>query len=121
MQRRARLSVQLPGLADEEPFETTYNLQEGLEEAARALRAIVEVGLFEQIIAGTVRVVVDGARVTYDFVEQEGLEGLLRRTVEAVLKLSRAIRRCHTGLLRHNLSWIPVTLLLALVVALAWW
>ncbi len=121
MQRRARIRVHVPVPADEERVEKSYDLQEGLAEAARALRAVVEVGLFEQIIAVSVRVVVDGARVAYDFVEQEGLEGLLRRLVEAVLKLSRAIRRCHTGLLRHNLSWIPVALLLALVVALAWW
>jgi formate hydrogenlyase subunit 3/multisubunit Na+/H+ antiporter MnhD subunit len=121
MQRRSRIRVHIPGPADGEQVETTYDLLEGLAQAARALRAIVEVGFLEQIILLSVRIVVDGARLTYRFVEQEGLEGLLRRVVQAVLGLSQMMRRRHTGLLRHNLLWIPISLTLALVVALAVW
>ncbi len=121
MERRSRIRVHVPGPADGQQIETTYDLQEGLAQAARALRAIVEVGFLEQIIVLSVRVVVDGARVTYRLVEQEGLEGLVQRVAEAVLALSQAIRRRHTGLLRHNLLWILLSLTLALVVTLARW
>ncbi|MFO7743633.1 MAG: proton-conducting transporter membrane subunit [Anaerolineae bacterium] len=120
MQRRSRVEVHIPAGAQEEPVET-YDLQEGLAQAARALRAVVEVGFLEQILALSVRVVVDGARVTYRFVEQEGLEGLIRRVVQAVVGLSEAMRRQHTGLLRRNLLWIPLSLILALVVAVTCW
>ncbi|MFW6126389.1 MAG: proton-conducting transporter membrane subunit, partial [Chloroflexota bacterium] len=121
MQRRARIRVHLPGPADGETVEAAYDLQEGLTEAARALRAIVEVGFLEQIIILSVRGVVDGARLTYQFVEQEGLEGLVRRVVQGVLAMSDAVRRRHTGLLRRNLLWIPLSLTLALVAALVLW
>lgn len=121
MQRRARIEVHLPGLADGETVEATYDLQQGLTEAARALRAIVEVGFLEQVIALSVRVVVDGARLTYRFVEQEGLEGLVRRLVQGILAVGHAVKDRHTGLLRRNLLWIPLSLMLALVVALVYW
>jgi formate hydrogenlyase subunit 3/multisubunit Na+/H+ antiporter MnhD subunit len=148
MQKRSRIRVHVPGPADGQRIETTYDLQEGLAQAGQALRAIVEVGLFEQIIALGVRfvvggartlhtvvevglferiialserVVVEGARVTQRFVEQEGLEGLLRRAVQGVLGLGQVIGRRHTGLLRRNLLWIPISLMVALVAALAFW
>jgi len=148
MQRRSHIRVNVPGPAEEQQIETTYDLQEGLAQAGQALRAVVEVGLFEQIIALGVqlvvggartlhaaievglleriidlseRVVVDGARVIQRFVEQEGLEGLLRRAVKGVLGLSREMGRRHTGLLRRNLLWIPISLMVALVAALAFW
>lgn len=121
MQRRSRIRLHVPGPADGRQTETTYDLQEGLEHAARALRAIVEVGFLEQLIVVSVRVVVDGARVTHRVVEQEGLEGLLRRAVHGVLELSREVGRRHTGLLRRNLLWIPVSLMVALVATLAFW
>jgi formate hydrogenlyase subunit 3/multisubunit Na+/H+ antiporter MnhD subunit len=148
MKRRSRIQLQLPGPTKGERTETTYDLQEGLAQAGQALRAVVEVGLFEQIIALGVqlvvggartlhaavevglleriitlseRVVVEGARVTQRFVEQEGLEGLLRRAVQGVLELSREMGRRHTGLLRRNLLWIPISLMVALVAALAFW
>ena len=146
MQRRSRIRVHVPGPADGQQIETTYNLQEGLAQAGQALRAVVEVGLFEQIIALGVQVVVGGARtlhaaievglleriitlserlvvegagVVQRFVEQDGLEGLLRRAVEGVLGLGQVIGRRHTGLLRRNLLWIPISLMVALVAALA--
>ncbi|MGD9030665.1 MAG: proton-conducting transporter membrane subunit [Anaerolineae bacterium] len=120
MQRRSRIRVHVPRPAEGDQVETGYDLQEGLAQAARALRAIVEVGFLEQVIVLSVRGVVNGARLTYRLVEQEGLEGLLRRVVQAVLGLSQMVRRRHTGLLRHNLLWIPISLTLALVVMLCW-
>jgi formate hydrogenlyase subunit 3/multisubunit Na+/H+ antiporter MnhD subunit len=148
MRRRSRIRLYLPGRAEEQPTETTYDLQEGLAQAGQALRAVVEVGLFEQVIALGVqvvvrgartlhaaievglleriidlseRLVVEGARLIQRFVEQEGLEGLLRRAVHGVLELSREMGRRHTGLLRRNLLWIPISLVVALVAALAFW
>jgi len=148
MRKRSRIRVHVPGPADGRRLETTYDLQEGLAQAGQALRAIVEVGLFEQIIALAVRsvlgvartlhavvevglleriitlserVVVEGARATQRFVEQEGLEGLLRRAVQGVLGVGQMIGRRHTGLLRRNLLWIPISLMVALVAALAFW
>jgi len=148
MERRLRVKLPVPGPADGQRVEMMVDLQEGLAQAARALRAVVEVGVFEQIITLAVRIVLngartlhavveegllersiglsarlvaDGARVTHRVVEQEGLEGLLRRVVEAVLGMSQAIGRRHTGLLRRNLLWIPISLTVALVVALTCW
>ncbi len=110
----ARLLAPLPA----EQVETTYDLEEGLAQAARALHAVVEVGILEQTVALSVRGVVDGARITYRFVEQEGLEGLLRRVVRTVLSLSQTLKRWHTGLVRRNLLWIPISLALAVLAAL---
>jgi len=101
-----------------ERVETTYNLEEGLTQAARALHAVVEVGILEQVVALSVRGVVGGARAAYRFVEQEGLEGLLRRTVRAILALNQTLKRWHTGLVRRNLLWIPISLALAILAAL---
>ena len=146
MRRRSRIELTLPSPTEGRRAESSYDLQEGLAQAGQALRAVVEVGLFEQIISLAVRVVgggaqtlhdavevgffervinlservvVDGARVVRRFVEQDGLEGLLRRTVQGILELSRAMGRRHTGLLRRNLLWIPISLMVALVAVLA--
>jgi hypothetical protein len=148
MTRRSRIQLHRPGPAEGGRTETTYDLREGLEQAGQALRAVVEVGLFEQVIALGVRlvlggartlhaaievgllerivswserVVVEGAQLTQRFVEQEGLEGLLRRAVQGVLELSKGMGRRHTGLLRRNLLWIPISLIVALVAALVYW
>ena len=54
--------------------------------------------------------------------EQGGLEGLLRRTVRALLAGSRWLQRRHTGRLRRNLVWVAVSLVLAIaaLVVFAW-
>lgn len=101
-----------------EQREATYDLEEGLAQAARALHAIVEVGILEQIVALSVRGVVEGSRIAYQFVEQEGLEGLLRRVVRAVMGLNNVLKRWHTGLVRRNLLWVPISLALAILAAL---
>ena len=106
-----------------EPAAETYDLQEGLAQAARALKAVVEVGIAERLVALTVQAVVGGALFVHRVVEQEGLEGfLLRRSVRAVLALSRAMQRWHTGRLRRNLLWVPIALGLAVLalVAFGW-
>ncbi len=121
LQRRSRVRPELPGPTSGRQVETAYDLQEGLAEAARALHAVVEVGILEQLITLSVRAVVDGAGAAHRLVEQEGLEGLLRRVVEAALGLSRALRRRHTGRLRHNLWWVPISLAVVLVLTLARW
>jgi len=111
LQRRLRAGPLVAAVPEEE----AYDLEEGLARAAQALHAVVEVGILEQIVALVVRVVVDGARLTYRVVEQEGLEGLLRRSVRAVLRLSRGLQRWHTGRLRYNLLWVVVSLALAVL------
>jgi len=118
MKRRSHIRVLVPGPPESEQVETTYDLQEGLVQAARAVHAIVEVGFLEQILVLSVRTVLEGARVTYRLVEQEGLEGLLSRLVRGILALSQMMRRRHTGLLRHNLLWIPISLTLVLLVTM---
>jgi hypothetical protein len=123
------------------PAEEAYDLEEGLAQAARALRAVVEVGIAERIVALVVQAVVNGARaawavehrglesltsltaraimdgalVAHRTVEQQGLDGLLRRGVRAVLTLSRVLQRWHTGRLRRNLLWVPIVLALAVL------
>ena len=127
-----------------EPAEEVYDLEEGLARAAQVLHSVVEVGIAEQILTLVVRTVVQGARVAraveyrglegianrsaravvngahaaHRVVEQEGLEGILRRAVRIVTTLSRIFQRWHTGRLRRNLLWVPITLVLA-VLALA--
>ena len=138
--RLQRRSGQRP-LVAVESVEEAYDLEEGLARAAQVLHAVVEVGIAERIVALVVRVVVNGARVAwtvehkglesltshaaravvdaahfgYRAVEQEGLEGLLRRGVRIVLTLSRALQRWHTGRLRRNLLWVPIALALAVL------
>ena len=109
--------------------------------AAQVLRAVVEVGIAERIVALVVRAVVSGARVAWAVehkglegftsraaravmngahaahrtVEQEGLEGTLRCAVRILMALSRVLQRWHTGRLRRNLLWIPIALALAVL------
>ena len=138
LQRRPGLGP----LASAQPAEEVYNLEEGLVRTAQALHAVVEVGILEQIVALTVRAVVDGARVIYRVVERDGLESLLRgsarvvmdearvtyrvveheelegfprRSVQAVLALGRGLQRWHTGRLRRNLLWVVASLALAVL------
>jgi len=141
--RLQRQSEQKP-LGVVEPAEEVYDLEEGLARAAQVLHSVVEVGIAEQILTLVVRTVLQGARAAraveyrglegianrsaravvngahaaHRFVEQEGLEGILRRAVHIVTTLSRIFRRWHTGRLRRNLLWVPITLVLA-VLALA--
>jgi formate hydrogenlyase subunit 3/multisubunit Na+/H+ antiporter MnhD subunit len=126
--------------------EEGYDLAEGLSRATQALRAVVEVGLAERLAALVVRAVVDGARLAWTvehralddlvnrtaravavsacavhrIVESEGLEGLLRRVVRAVLALSRCMQRWHTGRLRRNLLWLPAVLAAVVLALIAW-
>ncbi len=60
-----------------------------------------------------------GGQVIYHWVEQKGLEGLLRGTAGLVLRLSRRVQRAFTGQLRQNLLWIAISLIVA-VLALLW-
>ncbi|MFN2165869.1 MAG: hypothetical protein ACK2U9_06370, partial [Anaerolineae bacterium] len=57
----------------------------------------------------------DSANIAYRTIEQEGLEGILRRAVSGALALGRRIQRWHTGRLRRNLLWVPVALALAII------
>lgn len=112
LQQRSKLTP----LVSTQPPEEAYDLEEGLVRAAQALHAVIEVGLLEQVLVLVVRVVVvDGARFSYRVVEQEGLEGLLRRSVRAALALGQSLQRWHTGRLRHNLLWVSVSLVLAVL------
>jgi len=138
--RLQRRSKQEP-LGVVEPAEEVYDLEEGLARAAQVLHSVVEVGIAEQIITLVVRTVVQGARAAWAVehrglegitsrsaqavvngahaahrvVEQEGLEGILRRAVHIITTLSRIFQRWHTGRLRRNLLWVPITLALAIL------
>ena len=98
----------------------TYDPLEGILRVARAVRGVIEVGILDRAVAISVRLVVGGARTTYRLVEQEGLEGLLRRIAEGVVGLSLRLKRRHTGLLRRNLMWVPISLALAILAALTY-
>jgi NADH:ubiquinone oxidoreductase subunit 5 (subunit L)/multisubunit Na+/H+ antiporter MnhA subunit len=76
---------------------------------------IVEHGVLEGVIDRSVQAVIDGAGIAYSTIEQEGLEGILRRAVSAALALGRRMQRWHTGRLRRNLLWVPVALALAIL------
>jgi NADH:ubiquinone oxidoreductase subunit 5 (subunit L)/multisubunit Na+/H+ antiporter MnhA subunit len=76
---------------------------------------IVEHGVLEGIVDRSVQAVMDSATVAYRTIEQEGLEGVLRRAVSGTLALGRRMQRWHTGRLRRNLLWVPVALALAII------
>jgi len=126
--------------------EEAYDLEEGLARAAQALRAVVEVGIagrivslvvqavvnsaraawavehrcLESLTSRTARAVMNGALAAHHAVEQQGLDGLLRRGVQAILMLSRVLQRWHAGRLRRNLLWIPIVLVLAVLTLVVW-
>jgi hypothetical protein len=134
-----RLSTPMPILqkADRE----TWDSEKGLARIAETLHAAIEVTILERIIAWirrtvtdsarivwivehgvlegivdrSVQAVIDGAGIAYRTIEQEGLEGILRRAVSAALALGRRMQRWHTGRLRRNLLWVPLALALAIL------
>jgi len=87
---------------------------------AHVAHRVVEQEGLEAIMSRSAQTVVNGAHVAYRVVEQEGLEGVLRRAVRTVLVLGRGLQRWHTGRLRRNLLWIPVSLALAVLVLLVY-
>jgi len=122
LRQRSGVQVLVPAAAGEKrQMDVRYDVEDALVQAARALHAVVEVGFLEQFVLLIVQGVIDGALLTYRLVEQGGLEGLMERLVQGVLGLGRATKRMHTGVLRHNLMWIPLSLILALIVALVYW
>jgi len=70
----------------------------------------METRILDHSLVRVARAVAQGGHFTYRVIEQEGLEGLLRRTVQAALNLARVAQRWHTGKLRRNLVWIAVSL-----------
>jgi formate hydrogenlyase subunit 3/multisubunit Na+/H+ antiporter MnhD subunit len=76
---------------------------------------IVEHGILEGIVNRSTQAVIGGAGIAHRTIEQEGLEGILRRAVSAALALGQSIQRWHTGRLRRNLLWVPVALALAIL------
>ena len=122
LRRRSGIRVLVPAPASgDQQMDVGYDVEDALVQAARALHAVVEVGFLEQLVLAVVQSVVGGALLTHRLVEHGGLEGLMQRLVEGVLGLGRATKRMHTGVLRHNLMWIPLSLALALMVALVYW
>ena len=122
LRRRSGIRVLVPAPASgDQQMDVGYDVEDALVQAARALHAVVEIGFLEQLVLAVVQSVVDGALLTHRLVEHGGLEGLMQRVVEGVLGLGRATKRMHTGVLRHNLMWIPLSLALALMVALVYW
>jgi NADH:ubiquinone oxidoreductase subunit 5 (subunit L)/multisubunit Na+/H+ antiporter MnhA subunit len=75
----------------------------------------VEHGILEGLLNRSAQAVSDGAGAAYRAIEQEGLEGILRRVVWAAVALSRGVQRLHTGKLRLNLVWVPVVLVLVIL------
>ena len=118
----------------------------GLALAARRLYATVEVGTLEQAVALTARIGVDGARLAYRLIEQEGLggnldltgrvvlrgsqatssameqtlTGILQRIVLTTLAACRGLQHWHTGQLRRNLLWVSLCLVVAVLTLLVY-
>ena len=136
--RRWSAPTPIPQKADREAWDS----EKGLARIAEALHAAIEVTILERIIAWirrtvansarivwivehgmlegivdrSVQAVMDSATVAYRAIEQEGLEGILRRAVSGALALGRRMQHWHTGRLRRNLLWVPVALALAIAV-----
>lgn len=108
---RRRLRPQSPEAADG----IYYTLESQLVRVARSLRGAVEEGVLDQSIALATRIGMGGARIVHRFVEQEGLEGVLRWCGRTAIRLGETLRRWHTGQLRRNLLWVPISLVLALL------
>jgi hypothetical protein len=131
----------LPGVARKRPeVDLPLALERGLQSSAKAVHTVVEAGILGRTLGGSTQGVLeaaqlshrwiegvvlhgateqiaqsaaDGGRLAYEMMEQGGLEGLLRRTVDAVMAASRWLQRRHTGRLRRNLIWVVASLLLA--------
>jgi hypothetical protein len=138
--RLRRRSISAP--ASQKADQRTWDSEKGLARIAEALHAAIEITILEQIISWikrtvtssariiwivehgvlegiidrAVQIVMDSASIAHRTIEQEGLEGILRRTVGTALALGRRMQRLHTGRLRRNLLWIPVALALAIIV-----
>ena len=121
LQRSGVRALVPAALADGRQMDMEYQLDDALVRAARALHGVVEAGLFERSVLMIVQAVVDGALLACRLAEHGGMEGLVKRTGQRVLGLGRVTKRMHTGVLRHNLMWIPLSLALALATALLYW
>ncbi len=108
-------------LAEGRQMDVEYTLDDALVRAARALHGVVEAGLFERSVLVIVQAVVDGALLACRVAEHGGMEGLVKRAGQRVLGLGQVTSRMHTGVLRHNLMWIPLSLALALAAAILYW
>lgn len=86
----------------------------GLVRFARQLNVTVERGVLERTLEVVPRIVMGVAHWTHRVVEQDYLEGTLRRAVRGGLAAGRQVQRWHTGRLRTNLAWALVMLALAL-------
>jgi len=83
--------------------------------AARFLHRTVEINVLERSITWMTQSVVGAARFLHRTVEQDGLDAALRLMVQGTWHFSRWLQQRHTGRLRVNLTWIALTLVLAIV------
>jgi formate hydrogenlyase subunit 3/multisubunit Na+/H+ antiporter MnhD subunit len=140
---RLRRRAVWPTVAREADFRT-WDSEKGLARVAASMHAFIEVailertvswirqaamggarivwfvehGVLEGVLNRSAQAVANGASITYHVIELEGLDGILRRVVRAALTLSRSVQRFHTGKLRHNLLWVPVVLVLAILMVM---
>jgi hypothetical protein len=118
--------------------------EDRLVRPARALGTAIEVHVLERAVTLVVRAVMSGARATHAAesllgslphrlaratlagarltrraAEQRTLDSLLHRSARGTLALGRAVQRWHTGRLRSNLLWVPITLALVALALVA--
>jgi hypothetical protein len=94
---------QLQRLSGQEPLLVVrisvpvQGLEEELARAARALHALIEVGLLELTLALVVRLVRDGSQFIYRVVEREGLDRFLAQGAQTVMAVAKGLYRAVEG------------------------
>ncbi|MEA3397301.1 MAG: proton-conducting transporter membrane subunit [Chloroflexota bacterium] len=90
-------------------------LFDGWNRIAKAARDKIEINVLERSITWLAQTIVEVARFLHQTVEQDGLDATLRAMVRGTWRFSRWLQQRHTGRLRVNLTWIILTLVLAVV------
>ncbi len=109
---RLLLWAMIPAPATPAPRRALFD---GWDRVAQAVRDKVEINVLERSITWMAQSVVEAARFLHRTVEQDGLDAALRLMVRGTWRFSRWLQQRHTGRLRSNLTWIALTLVLAIV------
>ncbi|MCD4738555.1 MAG: hypothetical protein K8R89_04775 [Anaerolineae bacterium] len=90
-------------------------LAQSVMRAAHFLHQTVEINVLERSTTWMAQTVVGAARFLHQTVEQDRLDAALRLMVRGTWRFSRWLQQRHTGRLRINLTWVALTLVLAII------